>query len=215
MHSIPAAIISLCHAGDVISSLTSDERLDLEQLLERKLQDILHRYVSYVRCISSLLEKSAVTCDSLRNFLFDMPPFVYDKSERSKLEECVHLSDVFAFLNFKYCSFLNCDILQQIIEKFEIVDLEYHYPEHLNTYIKCHVISELLLISPKLSELQDDHQNILVLLMDVELVCRLAKVTNLEKAVGNILNIKPSALVIYDISGAKRNISGKVNWFVY
>ena len=122
-------------------------------------------------------------------------------SHRADLEKAADLYDILGLLSKEYASFLNYNIFQIIVGKYQLNEgqEELKYPEHLAAYINRHKVSEFIEINPFLQKFTKTSKK-LVLKFDIESTCRLSKFLDLKKAVANILHLKPSALRLLSIT---------------
>ena len=180
--------------------MNPDVKMDLEFILERNLDEIITKFANYVDCLRVIIEKKEVSPREFYSYLMSlMASSKTSKGQKlallshkeTELKQQSTIIDIFDFLKTRCASFLNYDVFQKIMEKYQIKedqdDLKYH--DHLKAYIYKHKISE------------SDSEK-LILKYDVETTCRLANVFELKKVLARILNLNPSTLHLYDIKMA-------------
>ncbi len=185
-----------------------DIEMDLRFILRRNLKDITKKYAFYVDCLRTVLEEKGVTAEALHSYLLSVSAFSSSCSghrlalvsdNKHELEKAETVRDIFDFLTTECASFLNCEIFQDIMEKYNInedrKELKYH--EHLKAYIKKHTVSEFVKINPLLKPKKGCKK--LTLKYDIDSTCKLAKVQELKNCIAEILELNPSALHIIDI----------------
>lgn len=118
---------------------------------------------------------------------------------RAELEEKTTIHGLFDVVTKECASFLNFEIFQCIVKEYKIDHGQeaLKYPMFLEAYIKKNKISEFVYINPKL-KLKSNSEK-LILKFDVDTMCKLTRITDLQEAVANILKILPSAIELYDI----------------
>lgn len=154
-----------------------------------------------------------MTVDNLRSYLLNLPAFMCDHDDdeqkcpllseiAEELEKATTINKIFDLLSTKYASFLNYDIFQGIGEKYSIKEQDHeelNYSEHLKTYINRHKLSEFVELNPALENFTDVSKK-LILKLDINLsFCKLADVFELNDAIAEILNLKPSALRLLSV----------------
>ncbi len=199
--------LSNCTGTD-ISSLTANERGDLQQQLETNLEEIVTHFANYTDSVQVSLQEMNVSVKTLRTFLLGLPAFIERcddqrlnllASKRKQFEEASDLCDIFIILKTECSSFLNYRIFERLIKKFNIDRNDtLMYPEKLKEYVEKHKISEFNEIQPYLCDLTDDTKE-LILVLDIKSTCTLARLTDLGKAVAKIMGLKQSALRIHSI----------------
>ncbi len=188
--------------------LSQEVEMDLRFILEKNLKGIIRKYASYVDCVRAIVEEKGVSPEALRSYLFSLSAFSSSyKGQRlalmsdreHELEKCNTITAVFTFLTTKCASFLNYDIFQDVIKKYNINDdrEEFKYTEHIMAYIEKHKISEFVKINPLLKD--KDGSKKLTLKYDIEYTCKLAKIKELKISIAEILDVNPSTLHIVDI----------------
>ena len=95
-----------------------------------------------------------------RHYILGLSAFesTYDEEQpvilddvKTKIENADSVHKIFEILTTDCCSFLNIDLFQSIMNKFQInddSDTDLQYTEHLKDYLKKHTISEFLEINP-------------------------------------------------------------------
>ena len=200
-----------CNAGKDDCTLDPMVRKDVEQQLKWNLKDIRNRYGSFVSFIhDSLIEKN-ITVENFRIFLMSRPALESDDDDeqhkllvciREKLKKASTVSELYEVLMEGYGSFINYEIFQSIIDKYEIEDKRntgvLSYPEHLKAYFDKHKLSEFLQINPRLEKITDSSKE-LILKFNIELSARVTKVLDLKESIAEILRLKSSALRLVGI----------------
>lgn len=173
-----------------------------------ELDKIIKRYASYVSCIRECLQAKEISPKALCSNLLSVSAFDHTQQKRMllsahevELNKAVDLFDVFNILTREYASFLNYDIFQYILDKYQINhgQEELKYPEHLDAYVTKHKISEFIKINPLLKKFTATSEE-LVLKIDIESTSRLAKLTRLKPAIAKIVGLTTAALQLVDIT---------------
>ena len=106
------------------SQLDEDEKIDLEHKLIRDTSDIIEKFGSLVIDTSSSLKECGVTPQELANCVVQLEGFVADIGQNivgdheEEITQCGSIDGIFLILRkYRYWSFLNSKILQQIINK--------------------------------------------------------------------------------------------------
>lgn len=191
-----------------IASLDSDTLNDLDRQLDSELDSIIRLYSSYVSCIRQSLKANGVCAKDLCAELLTISAFNHTEQNRmllsahkAELEKAVDLNDVFSVLVTEYASFLNYDVFECILEKYQDIRAGQevlNYPEYLNAYVMKHKISEFIRINPLLKDFNSASKEF-VLKMDILSTSRLAKVINLKNTIAKILGVNSASLQILDI----------------
>ncbi len=181
--------------------------MDDEFKLEKNLKEIITKYATYVDCLHDSIEEKGVSPEDLRSYLLSLP--ASSKSFKGKkltllsdmkdeLDKADTINDIFIFLTTECASFMNYDVFQNLMKKYNISEdrEELKYPEHLRDYVNKHKISETKLL-PKYTH--NSKRVKLILKYNIEYTCRLAKVFDLREAIAEIMNMKPTALHIVDV----------------
>ena len=195
-----------------------DVRMDLEFIFDKNLRDIVAKYAVYVDCVRVELTKKAVSPEALQTYLLSLPVSQRLHNEDQKLtlmmdtahelRKCDTIIDIFNLLTTK-CSFLNYEIYESIVKKYNIVrdQEELNYHEHLKAYIEKHEFAKFF---PYVITKERDPEK-LTLMFDVNTTCALAKTKNLKKLVAKLLHLRPSSLHIVDIDDIGQYIKGRDN----
>ena len=190
-----------------IKSLDADTRNDLDMQLDMELQNIVRLFGDYVDRIHDCLQAKGVTTRDLSFKLVKESAFNHSEQKRTlvsghetELMNTENLQDILQLLYRHYASFLNYDIFQFIVEKYQLDSgqKELQYPEHLTTYIEKHKISEFVKINPHLKKTSDISIE-MILKLDIESTSRLAKLKKIKSTIARILGIKSAALQLVDI----------------
>ena len=183
----------------------SDTLEDLEQQLELNLKRICRRYASYVHNIRTTIKEKGVTASELHAHLVTLPEFNGNcekekaalSATREELKKTTTIDEIFILLSEKHASFLNYDIFQSIQEDYRIEETT-NYPEHLVNYVKMHKIKEFASINPLLENFTDASKK-MVLKVNIESTCSLAKLLDLQKALANVLGVRKSKLKLLNV----------------
>ena len=177
-------------------------------MLEINLKKILRRYASYVSCILRSVEELNIIPATLGSFLLNLPALGGKGSQkltllsglRDQLEKAISVDKIFNILSTEYASFLDYDIFECIIEEYDIDENrpKMKYPEHLKAFINQHKLVEFMEINPLLKDFRDSSKD-LVLKIDIESTCTLARLKDLTKTFASIMGLKKSALRILDV----------------
>lgn len=128
------------------------------------------------------------------------------------------ITEIFNLLVTEYSSFLNFDIFEKILKRYKIdaKQEELKYPEQLKIYIEEHKISEFIKINPLLKDVEKRFKDSkeLILKLDIEKTCQLAKIVELKKFITNFLNLDPSVLHIVDVKEGCLTITFLIPTFV-
>ena len=179
---------------------------DLKLQLKRNLKSInLILYVSHIR---EALKTKGVSTEDLCSDLLTMPATSLAEQDltllsahKAELKKATILNDIFDLLVTEYASFLNYEIFQYIVEKYEIDHGEVlQYPEHLKAYLMKHKVSEFVESTPR-KTLDPDATSIeLVLKIDITLNSKISRILDLKISIAEILGINPTALQLCDIT---------------
>lgn len=169
----------------------------------------MNKYATYVDCLCVAVRDKGVTPEDLRLHLLSLPAssnsckgqtlnLLSDKKE--DLEKCSTIASIFTFLSTECASFLNYDIFQSILDRYQVADDPRisSYSEHLKAYVNKHKISEFVKVNPLLKHKKSSKE--LTLKYDIPTTSRLAKVCELKEFIAEIMDITPSALEIVDIN---------------
>ena len=180
---------------------------DLSHVLENFRKEIVASYSSYCRCIRKCV-KETVDVHELRSFLLSMEAFESDSGiqqkllsgVRAELEAETTIHGILDVVMKECASFLNVGIFECIVNEYDIDHGQkaLKYSEHLEAYVKKHKISEFVKINPKLKSKSNSKE--LILKFDIDTMCKLTRVTDLQKAVARILKLLPSAIMLYNIN---------------
>ena len=181
--------------------------MDLKQQLEMNLEQITRRYTSYAYYILTSIQERGVSVNNLRSYLLNLTAFQSGSKEQCKLlsgmeaelNEADTINKIFDLLSCNCASFFNFQVFQLIADDFGIKENErLNYPEHLKAYINMHKISEFIAINPALEKKHRGSEK-LIFKFDIELTCKVAKVSELQEAVAKILGLKASTLQLLNI----------------
>lgn len=182
--------------------------MDLKFVLERNLKGILLQFSSYMECIKSLVKNKDIPPEDLRSYVLSLPAFSSNSEQRLALVsekkdlliKLKTINEIFDFLNTECSSFLNYDIYESILSKYDLREdrEELKYYEHLKTYIYKHKISEFIKINSVLKKHLNGSEK-LILKYNIEQTCKLGKIVELKNSIAEILDLTPSALEIFDI----------------
>ena len=189
--------------------LTPEIKEDLEHQLERNFKFIVNRYAAFVSYICKSIDRNGdVSVEDLRSYLLNMSAFDHCNQQvmllsdvKNELQEASNIHAIFDFLSVRFASFLNYDIFKFIVQEFgndkDHQKLE-DYTARLEEYVNKHKISEFFNINPALKE-YDKTAKKLILKVDYEKFQKLAKITNLKRALADIWDLKTSAIQFYGI----------------
>ena len=196
--------------------LTPDIKEDLEQQLECNFKMIVDQYAAFVSCIRKSIDRNGdVSVEDLRSYLLNKSAFDHDNQQvmllsdvKNELQEAATIHAIFDFLSVRFASFLNYDIFKSIVQEFgndkDHQKLE-DYTARLEEYVNKHKISEFFDINPALKKYDktakghDKAAKELILKVDYKKFQKLAKITNLKRALANIWGLKTSAIQLYGI----------------
>ena len=176
----------------------------------------MKQYADFVSCVCKSIDNNRdVNVENLRLYLLNMSAFDHDNQQimllsdvRNELQEAATVHAIFEFLSLRFASFLNYDIFRCIVQEFgndkDHKKLE-DYTARLEEYVNKHKISEFFDINPALKEHDkttkehDKTAKKLILKVDLEKFQKLAKITNLKRALAKIWDLKTSAVQFYGI----------------
>lgn len=193
-----------------IKDLDSDVKVDLEQKLDKYLQQIADRYASFVNCTRVLIKEKGVTVTDLCAFLMNVRAFSLEEKKSvllleygEELRKAKTIEDIFYILSKKYASFMDYEIFQLMLNEYGIdkcQDEKLNYPKHLEEYINKHKLSEFIHIQSQLQKHTDiDDSEKVILFMNIESTSPLNRIVDLKKSVCKILGLNISALRILNI----------------
>lgn len=195
------------HTGRSISSLSDADHTTLKQQLQASLRDILDCFACYTFRIQRCLEKKEVVVRTLWSFLSVVPCSVDGKlmllsAKREKFERADYIANIFITLKEECSSFLDYHIFELISTEFEVGEglRGLNYPEKVQCYINKHKISEFI-DHPVLNKFADGSKK-LVLVLDIDAICRVCKIVDLGQAVAKIMKLEPHSLLIHEIREA-------------
>jgi hypothetical protein len=122
---------------------------------------------------------------------------------KSELHEANTINKIFDLLSCNCASFLNFRVFQNLAKTFGIKESDkfpMNYHKKLEEYIDLHKIEEFIKINPALKGNRAKSGVELVLKFDIDLTCKLARITDLRKAVAKILDLQESTLQVVDIT---------------
>ena len=170
---------------------------------------IVEQYADFVSCVCKSIDSNKdVSVEDLHLYLLNKSAFNNENQQvmllsdvSDELQEAATVHDIFKFLSVRFASFLNFEIFKSIVQKFgndkDHKKLE-DYTARLEEYVNKHKISEFFDINPALKE-HDKTAKKLILKVDYKKFQKLAKITNLKRALAKILNLKASAIQLYGI----------------
>lgn len=182
--------------------------VDLKRRLDRELGKIIESYTNYQICIRESLQAKGVDAKELVTNLLTISAFNHTEQKRTllsahetELKKATDLYDVFNLITKEYASFMNCDLLQFILKKYDIDcgQEELKYPEHLKAYLENHEVSKFLEINPLLKKYTAASTEF-VLKLDIEPTSRMAKLQEIKTAVAKILDLNSAALQLLDVN---------------
>ena len=130
-----------------------------------------------------------------------------NKHAQLKLGNAKSLYEICDIIARYYSSFLDYDIFQEIVDKFNLgKHVELEYSKHLEAYIKKHHISEFVAINPSLKKTANTSKE-LVLILDTEAMSKHGKVTDVKYSIARILDQNSSTIRFMDIDEASQQLS--------
>ena len=180
---------------------------DLKRQLKAYSNKIHYHYSRYVNSICKSLEEKEIKAKELCTFLLylrvfnDEPKYDIKRLEevRVKLEKAESLRDIFISLN-PVTSYIDYNIFELIIQNYglDTTQDDMKYPEHFRDFVTKHKISELLELSPQLSEKSISSKE-LDLKFDFDPKSSACKIVELKEAIHEAFNLKEGALRIYSL----------------
>ena len=186
--------------------LSPEVREDLEYQLERRISSICKLYAKFVSYVSKSLSDKGVSPDDLRSFLLNLPAFDHDTKQgvtllsdvKNELKKEDSINDIIDFLSSRYASFLNYEVFESIVERFDadVRDILENYKEHLQIYIKNLKLSEFIQINPALVKMSEYMKDKMILKVDMKLLAKLSKLCELKRPLAKILGVNPSIIYL-------------------
>ena len=180
---------------------------DLKQQLESNMKGILKNYGYFIAGIRQSIIDQNTSPDDFRYFLMNLNAFDHDSRVKllsdvgKELQEVTTVTRMFEYLTIhKFISFLNYDIIECIVDKYgsdKDRNKMKEYVIKLKEFINKHKISEFAGINPALKV--PDIMEKIVLKVDIDEFQQLAKVCDLKRKIANILELKTSSLLLYDV----------------
>ena len=193
--------LNCCTGTDVASlqPISTLDPTDLKLQLKIELKSIILKYSSYVSYIRQALKKKGVTIEDLCSDLMTIS--APDINVVLHMKKATTINDVFDILVTEYASFLNYNIFQFILEKYDINHGEevLKYPEHVKAYLMTHKVSEFF--SSNTPQKKFDPESLtkkLVLQIDIILTSRFSPIEDLKTSIAKILGLNPTSLQFYD-----------------
>ena len=173
--------------------------------MQANLEAIQDSFADYVACIQESLLKKGVELGELKSYLIRLPCRDSDWNltllsvEKENIMQATNICEIFIFLD-DFTSFLNYHIFEKLVTKFELNNGQecLKYPVKLRKYIEKHTISEFIEVHPVLNNHTDGTKK-LVLILDLSLTSKLAKLVNIGNSVAQLMNLDQSALLIHNI----------------
>lgn len=190
-----------------MASLDNNTLADLKSKLDTELDIIIKRFSGYIDCIEEALRAKSITVEDLTFKLQKISAHNNPEKKRTllsthkeKLNKASSIKDVLMLIYEEYANFLNYEVFQFIVDKYELNDgrQEFQYPCHLKAYIEKHKISEFVQTNPLLKDFYDDSKEVIVK-MDIKSTTRLSMLDNIKTAIAKILDLNSAALRILDI----------------
>ncbi len=157
-------------------------------------------------CVPKSLTDKGVSPDDLRDYLLDLPAFDHGTKQevtllsdvKKELEKEDSIRKIINFLRSRYASFLNYEVFESIVERFDadVGDIMENYKEHLQIEIKNLNLSEFIRINPALVKMSEYMKDKMILKVDMKLLTRLSKLCELKRPIAKILNVNPSTLYL-------------------
>lgn len=151
-----------------------------------------------IKSINHKVARDEVNVADLRSYIVNLGFFERDLMEKlSKAESVNNIIDV---LTINYCSFLNCEILQDIVEycNLDKEQKELKYREHLVTFIDKHTLSQF---NPLLGDFTDPSKK-LIIKFDIDWTasyCKIAKIFDFKRKIATIMGLDVAALRLINI----------------
>ena len=197
------------HTAADLSTLKPEVLEDLKFQLHINLTKIISCYGSYVDCIRMSVTSQGVTAKDLKIFLMGFSAFSHREQQivlfsGSKFRDAHDVADIFELLIEEYASFMNYEIFQ-IIQKRYVFDEGQEalkYPKHLKEYVEKLKYTEFIEIKGGLREVPEkntDTSQKMILKIEIEKTCNLAKLLNLKNDIARILGITPLGLQLIDV----------------
>ena len=194
-------------AAKASSSVTPRDQMDLK-VSRKNLDEIIHKYTSYVDCLRTCIEVKGITPEALQTYLLSLPASTNTykgqkltllSNKKIELLSTKTIVEIFSFLTTECASFLNCDIFETILENYKIsVDQEeLKYCDHLKAYVEKCTITEFVKVTPPL-KLKSGYKE-LTLKYEIANVSNIGKVDELKKLVAKLLDLSPLVLHIVHI----------------
>ena len=189
-----------------VSKLDPEVRVDLIFVLNRKRDEIMNRYASFVSCLCTSVKATGVSVEDFRTYLLKLPAFTKNQQDtllsgvKDKMKNACTINEIFDLIGEEYTSFLNCDIFLSILNQYcsGVDNNDLKYPEHLKAYIDQHTINEFISVNRELEKITDKDEK-LKFKFDIEQTSKVAKVLDLKSNIAAILGVTPSALRLFSI----------------
>ncbi len=158
-------------------------------------------------CVSKSLSDRGVSPDDLRSFLLNIPAFDHDTEKgvtllsdvKNELEKEDSIRKIIDFLRSRYASFLNYEVFESIVKKFNADNIMENYKRHLQIYIENLNLSEFICINPDLDKMSENMKGKMILKVDMKLLTKLSKLCELKPPIAKILGVLPSTLYLCGI----------------
>ena len=212
------------NVGHNIDSLSGADRDSLKQQLRANLMMIYTAYSDYTDCVAVSLVKKKVDIHRLKSFSLNL--YVgYDEhnlkllsSKPGAVHEFKQLENVYDVISelSNFASFLNFNVFEQIINKFEIdkTQEELKYPEKLRQYVEKHTVSEFMEIHPVLNRYTDDTKKLVIILDVKQITDSISEMLDIGQALAHIMKLDQCQLLIHNIGGGSVTVTFLIPAFV-
>jgi hypothetical protein len=115
--------------------------------MEHQFNHLREQFQSYLKCIIDAISSKLVgprdLCDYLCSIGSSQENRLLTSGVMQRIATFDSVEGVMQYLVQKYCSFLNCDILEMIVEKYDLQP-RMTYPSLLRTFFAEHSIGDLI-----------------------------------------------------------------------
>ena len=210
------------NVGHNIDSLSGADRDSLKQQLRANLMMIYTAYSDYTDCVAFSLEKKNVNIHRLKSFSLNLYVGCDERSlvplSSKAREEFKPLDNIYDVISAicEFTSFLNFNVFEQIINKFEIdkTQEELKYPEKLRQYVEKHTVSEFMEIHPVLNQYTDDTKKLVIILDVKQITDPMSEVLDIGQALAHIMKLDQCQLLIHNIGGGSVTVTFLIPTFV-
>ena len=212
------------NVGHNIDSLSGADRDSLKQQLRANLMMICKAYSDYTDCVAVSLHKKNVNVHRLKSFSLNLyvgndehnlMPLSSKRGAEDKINQFDNVYGVISAL-CKFTSFLNFNVFEQLINKFEIdkTQEELKYPEKLRQYVEKHTVSEFMEIHPVLNQYTDDTKKLVIILDVKQITVSVCEVLDIGQALAHIMKLDQCQLLIHNIGGGSVTVTFLIPTFI-